>query len=455
MPLAFASILGGMLTLIGTPPNILIAAIRAEHAGESFAMFDFFPVGGIVLLAGLVYLVFVGWRLIPKADGSQGAGDDAIGDYVAEVKLSKDCAIYGKTIPEIDEMAKDIDVVIAKLVRRGRDFPTLPRREPLHANDHLIVEGSAEEIDRFVASFGLSVSGGGPDALEILKSGDAASVELVVQPGSMLEGRTVEQLRFGPRHRVILLGVSRQGRRHRGRLKDFKFRAGDLLLLQGASEELEEAVRRFGALTLKARDLDLGRRSRGHMVLGIFATAVLAAALGVLPLTISFGLGVVAIVVTGVVPLRQVYDAIDWPVIVLLGALIPVGGAMQTTGATELIAGGILVVAEGLPAWLVLALILVVTMTLSDVLNNAATTVVMAPIAIAIAQGLGYASDPFLMAVAVGASCAFLTPIGHQNNALVMGPGGYKFGDYWRVGLPLEIIIALVAVPAILIFWPL
>lgn len=455
MPLAFASILGGMLTLIGTPPNILIAAIRAEATGASFAMFDFFPVGAIVLLAGLVYLVFVGWRLIPKADDNQGQGDDTVGDYVAEVKLSKESALYGKTIHEAEDLMKDLDVVIVKLLRRGRNYPRPPRYEPLHANDHLIVEGSAEEIDRFVSDFGLSVSGGGPDALEILKSGDAAAVELVVRAGSTLEGRTVEQMKFGPRYRVTLMGVSRQGRQHRGRLKDFRFRAGDLLLLHGAAEELDEAVRRFGALTLKARDLDLGRRSRGHAVLAIFAAAVLAAAFGLLALPIAFGLAVVAIVVTGVVPLRQVYDAIDWPVIVLLGALIPVGGAMQTTGATGLIADSILMIADGLPAWLILALVLVVTMTLSDVLNNAATTVVMAPIAIAIGEGLGYSADPFLMAVAVGASCAFLTPIGHQNNALVMGPGGYRFGDYWRVGLPLEIIIAVVAVPAILVFWPL
>ncbi|MDF1750684.1 MAG: SLC13 family permease [Alphaproteobacteria bacterium] len=454
MPLAFASILGGMLTLIGTPPNILISAIRGRSVGESFAMFDFFPVGGVVAVVGLIYLVLLGWRLIPSSSGKSNADQFGAEVYTAEVKLSKESKIYGKTITEIEAMSDDLDVVIAKLIRRSRNYPSPPRHEPLHATDHLILEGVAEEIDRFISDFGLTLSGGGPTPQEILKSGEAASMEMVVQQGSPLDGRTVAQMRFGPRYRVALLGVSRQGKPHRGRLKDFKFRPGDILLLQGAAEELDEAVARFGALPLRQRDLSLGRRGRGTTVLAFFAAAVLAAATGYVALPIAFGVAVVAIVLFGVVPLREVYDSVDWPVIVLLGALIPVGGAMESTGATGLIAVSLLSFAGDLPNWLILGIILVVTMTLSDVLNNAATTVVMAPIALAIANGMDQSPDSYLMAVAVGASCAFLTPIGHQNNALVMGPGGYRFSDYWRVGLPLEILIAVVAVPAIMFFWP-
>lgn len=454
MPLAFASILGGMITLIGTPPNILISAIRGQAVGEDYAMFDFLPVGGLAAAAGLIYLVLFGWRLIPVSADKSAAADYGAEVYTAEVKLSKSSKIYGKTITEIEKMIEEMDVVIAKLIRRGRDYPAPPRHEPLHATDHLIIEGVAEEIDRFVAEFKLELSGGGPSAREILNSGDAASLELVVQGGSVLEGRTVAQMRFGARHRVALLGVSRQGRPHRGRLKDFRFKAGDILLLQGAAEELDEAVARFGALPLRARDISLGRRQRGFEVLVCFAGAVLLASLGLVALPIAFGIAVIAIVVLGIVPLREVYNSVDWPVIVLLGALIPVGGAMETTGTTRLIADIILGLAGDIPVWAIIGLILVSTMMLSDVLNNAATTVVMAPIALAIAAGLGHGPDPYLMAVAVGASCAFLTPIGHQNNALVMGPGGYRFGDYWRVGLPLEAVITVVSVPAILYFWP-
>ena len=454
MPLAFASILGGMWTLIGTPPNILISAIREQTMGDAYAMFDFAPVGGVVMLAGLAFLILVGWRLIPDGGDKPDGEDFGIDLYTAEVRLSKDSKAYGKTITELDAMTEDMDIVIVKLIRRDRNYPAPPRHEPLHATDHLIVEGAAEEIDRFVAEFGLKLAGGGPSVQEILKSGDAAMVELVVQAGSTLDGRTVSQMRFGPRHRVSLLGVSRQGKPHRGRLKDFRFRPGDILLLQGAAEEVNEAVTRFGALPLRQRDLGLGRRKRGPLAFACFAGAIAVAALGILPLTISFGIAALIVVVSGVVPAREVYNSVEWPVVVLLGALIPVGGAMQDTGATGLIADGVLLVTSGMPVWLIVGMVLVVTMTLSDILNNAATTVVMAPIALAIANGLGHAPDAYLMAVAVGASCAFLTPIGHQNNALVMGPGGYRFGDYWRVGLPLEILIAVVGTPAIMLFWP-
>jgi di/tricarboxylate transporter len=428
--------------------------IRGEELGDSFAMFDFLPVGGLVMLGGLIYLVTVGWRLIPDGDkATEGVGFD-VDVYTAELKLSKASKAYGKTITELERLSEDMDVVFAQLIRRGRKYPAPPRHEPLHASDHLIVEGAAEEIDRFIVEFELDLAGGGPSVREILRSGDAAAAELVVTEGCALDGKTVAQMRFGARYRVSLLGVSRQGRPHRGRLKDFRFQPGDILLLQGAAEELSEAVARTGALPLKERDLNLGRRWRGQAMLVCFASAVLAAAFGLLSLPVAFGLAVIAVVLSGVVTLREVYESVDWPVIVLLGALIPVGGAMQATGATELIAGGILAFGEELPAWALIALVLVVTMTLSDVLNNAATTVVMAPIGLSIADGLGHAPDAYLMAVAVGASCAFLTPIGHQNNALVMGPGGYRFGDYWRVGLPMEAIVALVAVPSILFFWP-
>ncbi len=454
MPLAFASILGGMLTLIGTPPNILIASIRADALGQGYGMFDFLPVGGVVMGVGFLFLLIVGWRLIPKGPDAGDAGAAGVEEYLAELKLSKEAKAYGMTVTEIEAASEDIDAAVLSLVRRGRRYPVPPRHEPLHASDSLIVEGPAGEIDRFAAAFGLKAAGGGPDAQEILNSGSAGSLELVVTAGSALEGRTVAQLRLGARHRVVLLGVSRQGRPHRGRLKDFRFRTGDILLLRGAKEELEAAASRLGGLALRERALDLGRRSRGPAVIAAFALAVAAAAFGLVALPIAFAAAVVAVVLLGVVPARDIYDSIDWPIIILLGALIPLGGAMQATGTSALIADGVLVATDGLPTWAVIAVILIVTMTVSDILNNAATTVVMAPIALSVAAALNQAPDAYLMAVAVGASCAFLTPIGHQNNALVMGPGGYRFGDYWRVGLPMEAIIVVVAVPTILIVWP-
>ena len=279
--------------------------------------------------------------------------------------------------------------------------------------------------------------------------------EVVVTAGSRIEGRTVEMVRFRRAHNVNLLGVSRQGRPHRGRVKNLRFRVGDVLLLQGEAERLSEIASRLGCLPLAERGLQFGRRGHAGMAAGLFALGIVAAALGVLPIAIALGVVALIMVITGILPAREIYEGIDWPVIVLLGALIPIGHAMESTGATALIAVGLLDVFADLPAWAILLAVLVITMTLSDVLNNAATAVVMAPISMEIASTMGVSVDAFLMAVAVGASCAFLTPIGHQNNALIMGPGGYRFSDYWRMGLPLEVLIVAVAVPAILTFWPL
>ena len=280
-------------------------------------------------------------------------------------------------------------------------------------------------------------------------------MEVVVAPGSRLDGRLVGSLRLFARRGITVLAVSRQGEHYRGRLRSFRIRPGDVLLLHGDPEQLADWVPLLGCLPLAERELHFGRRKQGPMVIAIFAAAIAAASLGLAPIQIAFGVAVVALVVFGLLQVRQLYDGIDWPVVVLLASLIPVGGALQTTGATALIADSLLTLTAGLSATLVLVVVMVVTMTLSDILNNAATAVVMAPIAATIAERLGVSADPFLMAVAVAASCAFLTPIGHQNNALILGPGGYHFGDYWRMGLPLEILVILVAVPTILIVWPL
>lgn len=456
MPLAFASILGGMVTLIGTPPNILISRFRADALGDGFSMFDFAPVGGAVLVAGILYLVTIGWRLVPEGEaGGEAAERFEIERYLSEVRVSKKSAAYGRTVADLEEEAGDIDVQVVGLIRRGRRYPVLPRRDPLQAVDVLTIEGTAEEIDRFVDKFGLEVAGGPGQAAESLRKGDAAIVEAVVSPGARVEGRSVEQMRFGPRYGVTLLGLSRHGRPYRGRLRKFKLRIGDVLLLQGHANDLPDVISRLGCLPLAERALSMGRRPKGYWALGLFIAAIAAAATGLMPITISFGLAALGVVLAGVLSPREVYQGIDWPVIVLLGALIPVGHAMDTTGATNLIAGGLVGLTGGLPAWVLIALLMTVTLTLSNVLNNAATAVVMAPIAVTVAQELDAAPDGFLMAVALGASAAFMTPIGHQNNALVMGPGGYRFGDYWRVGLPLEAIVVAVGVPMIVLVWPL
>jgi di/tricarboxylate transporter len=290
------------------------------------------------------------------------------------------------------------------------------------------------------------------------KPQDAAEIvlmELAILPGSMLTGRSASDIRLRSRYGINLLAVSRQGKRSTARLRSLRFAPGDLLLMQGPPDALAEFASASGCVPLAERELRIPDRRKAILASGIMAAAIAGAAFGLMPAAISFAAGVLASMALRTVPPRSVYEAIDWPVIVLLGALIPVAGAMESTGAAGVLASFLLDrIAQG-HAIVALALILVVTMTLSDLMNNAATAAVMCPIAIGAATQLGVNADAFLMAVAVGASCAFLTPIGHQNNTLILGPGGFRFGDYWHLGLPVEILVVAVSIPMLLLVWPL
>jgi di/tricarboxylate transporter len=455
MPLSFGSMLGGLITLIGTPPNIIVASYRGQLSGSNFTMFDYTPVGLAVAVVGVAFIALVGWRLVPQRAGARAKGElFDIENYVTEVTIPEGNPHIGKTLREVDELAKDIDVVIMDQIRDDRAYPPSTRKE-LRAGDILKIEASPEEIDKFVSKLGLEIgaeaSGVGPREMP----DDATLMETVVVPGSRLDGRLVGSLRLFALRGITLLGVSRQGQRYHGRLRSFRIRPGDVLLLHGEADQLADLVPALGCLPLAEREMHFGKRGKGPAVIAIFAGAILAASFGLVPIHIAFGMAIVLLVAGDLLSVRELYDGIDWSVIVLLGSLIPVGGALQSTGATTLIAGSLVDVTAGLPAVAVLVIVMVVTMTLSDILNNAATAVVMAPIAATVAERLQVDADPFLMAVAIAASCAFLTPIGHQNNALILGPGGYRFGDYWRMGLPLEVIVIGVSVPMILLFWPL
>jgi di/tricarboxylate transporter len=455
MPLSYASMLGGLITLIGTPPNIIVASYRGQLTGSNFGMFDFTPVGLAVAFAGVLFVTLVGWRLVPRRAGARPKGElFDIENYVTEVTVPDDNPHIGKTLREIDELAKDIDVVIMDQIRNDRAFPPATRKE-LRAGDVLKIEAAPEEIDKFVSKLKLEIGDETSGISPRQMSEDATLMEAVVTPGSRLDGRLVGSLRLFALRGITLLGVSRQGQRYHGRLRSFRIRPGDVLLLHGETDQLADLVPALGCLPLAEREMHFGKRNKGPAVIAIFAAAIAAASFGLVPIHIAFGIAIVLMVVGDMINVRELYDGIDWSVIVLLGSLIPIGGALQSTGATTLIAGGLVDVTSGLPAYAVLVVLMVVTMTLSDLLNNAATAVVMAPIAATVADRLDVNPDPFLMAIAVAASCAFLTPIGHQNNALILGPGGYRFGDYWPMGLPLEIIVIAVSVPTILLVWPL
>jgi di/tricarboxylate transporter len=454
MALSFASILGGMITLIGTPPNIVIAEFRNDALGAPFRMFDFAPVGIACAAVGVAYVALIGWRLLPASRTSAHAGEELfdLADYIAEVRVPEGSLVIGKRIRELDDLAEQGDIEIIGLTRRGRRLPGLARIARIEAGDILVIEASPEGLDEALGAMQLEYVG---KSEGVLGDGDLEFSEVVVPESSKLAGRSAVSLRLLYRYRVALVGVSREGRRFRENVRKLVLRPGDVLLLLGPEERLNDVTGQLGLLPLADRGQRVIQRQKVWQAVGIFVAAIVVASAGLVYLPIALGCVVAAYILLNIVPLRDVYTSIEWPVIVLLGSMIPIGSALQATGGSTLIVDLILGLTSTLSPVMVLTLLIIVTMTLSDVMNNTATAVIAAPIAIEIAERLDANPDSFLMGVAVAASCAFLTPIGHKNNTLIMGPGGYQFGDYWRMGLPLEILIVVVSVPMIVLVWPL
>jgi len=457
MPLSFASILGGLVTSIGTPPNIIISKYRTELMGSAFEMFDFTPVGILVALGGVLFITFIGWRFIPKEKREAKKTEELfdVDNYILEAKIPKKSKLRGLSLKEVDDMTAESEVSVVGFIRKNRKYPSVPRRIPLQMGDILILEGDQTELNKFVTSLKLELIDTKGKKIDLFTSPGAKLTEVVVPSQSGLENKAIGGLRLQGKYGLNLLGVSRQGRPYRGRMKAFKIKVGDILLLHGLEDHLNEFINIFGCLPLAQRDLKFNKYGQAFVALGVFIFSILISVLGVLPLQISLVVAAGAMVLMNIVPVTKMYESIDWSIIVLIGAMIPIGEALENTGTAAYLVQNIFKVDSGTPPFLLLGAVLIITMTVSDILNNAATAVLMAPIAYNISFQLGANPDPFLMAVAVGASCAFLTPIGHQNNAMIMGPGGYEFKDYWRMGLPLEILVTAIALPAIIYFWPL
>ena len=456
MPLSFATILGGMITMIGTPPNIIIAEFRQQATGTSFSMFDFAPVGLACAVVGVLFVATIGWRLLPARYKEQQTAQKLfdVSGYVAELHVPEDSPAIGQRVRDLDALAEEEDVAVIGLIRRGKRLPGQARLSEVRVGDILVVEAVPEAIDKIVGVLKLDYQARGQDTGP-LSNEDMTLLEVVVPGGARIEGRAAYTLRLQNRFDVTLLGVSRQGKQFRERVRTLEIRAGDVLLLFGPGELLAEVSSWLGTLPLAGADkLTPTKRHKAWLAAGLFAAAIILASVGVLYLPVALSIVVAAFVLLNILPARQVYESIEWPVIVLLGSMIPLGVALETSGGTGLLAAAITGLADGYSPVVVLTLLMIVTMTLSDVMNNTATAVIAAPVAMDIANHLQVSPDPFLMAVAVAASCAFLTPIGHKNNTLVMGPGGYRFGDYWRMGLPLEVLVIMVSIPMIVWVWP-
>ena len=456
MPLAFGSILGGMTTMIGTPPNIIVASYRREISGEAFSLFDYSPVGIVVAAIGIVFIALIGWRLIPKERLAKNPPKQLfeVDGYLSEIRVAEDSPLIGRRLAEVDDF-QDENIDVIGYARGKGAASALPRFHELEKDDILIARIDPAQLPELAAEHGLEVLTTASGSFDLLSRNELAMVEGIITPGSPLDGRDFHYLRRRTGGAVALIAIARQGRTVRKRLRRQKFKAGDVLLIQGDSESMDDTLASLGLLPLKERGLNLLQPRRVTFAVGIFAIAIACSIAGLVSTPVAFVGAVLVYAISGLIPVRDAYKEIDWSIIVLLGAMIPVGQALEATGTTRLMADTIVGFTGGMPVFVILGLILVVTMFLSDIVNNAATALIMAPIAVGIAQTLGVNTDAFLMAVAVGASCAFLTPIGHQSNTLVMGPGGYRFGDYWRLGLPLEFLIVLVAVPMIILVWPL
>lgn len=469
MPVAFGSILGGMTTLIGTPPNLIVSGFRSSNQGSGFAMFDFSPVGVLVALTGVAFIALLGWRLVPQRKQAGVEGFDTA-SYLTEVRVNAKGKTDGLRLAELERLLDDADAQVIGMVRNtfGVSAPSGYRR--LKADDVLVIEAEPESLGKLLSELGLSLEENVAAQAEALQSesdeppsksespsndSEIVLMELAVLPNAQIIGRSASELSLRRRLGINLLALSREGHRSIKRLRQTHLAAGDVLLVQGDTDSLSVFASEFGCVPLAERAISVPDNKRAWLTGAIMTAAVTAAAFGLIPAAIAFAAGVLASMLFKAVPLSKVYHAIDWPVIVLLAALMPIAEAMLNTGAAAFLAEGLLhYTAQGHPA-ITLAIVLIMTMTLSDFMNNAATAAMMCPIALSISTQLNTNADTFLMAVAIGASCAFLTPIGHQNNTLILGPGGFKFKDYWRLGLPVELLVIVVSIPALLWFWPL
>lgn len=473
MPLAFGSLLGGLITLIGTPPNIIISTFRASQGEGAFRMFDFAPVGVGVAFVGLLFMVLVGRKLTPQRQGQASAAElFETSAYLSELTVGESAKAVGWTLRELREVC-DEPVPILGIIRGDKQHSGHRFFGPLQAGDILLLEAGPEDLKQLEDKGGLTL---GARSRDDEPAGDAVSesdeeasaarvpkldaedlqlVEAVVRTDSMMIRRTVTHLRLLNQHGLHLVAVSRDGARLKQRLREVRFQPGDVLLLQGDENGLSDSLAALGCLPLASRKLSLGKPRQLLLSVAIFAIAIAAMMFDLLPAAIAMSLAALVTLASGVLPLREGYDAIEGPVIVLLAAMLPVGQALETSGGAQMVANGMMTLGDGWPPVITLVALFVITLLLSNVINNAAAALLMAPIAANLASGLNVSLDPFLMTVAVSASCAFLTPIGHQSNTLVMGPGGYHFRDYWKLGLPLSVVVMATAIPLILLIWPL
>lgn len=472
LPMAFSSHFGGLITLIGTPTNLIVSELRVEHVGNPFGMFEFAPIGLGIAIVGVAFIAASGWRLIPRREAktAEENGFEKV-DYLTEIKVPANSKLTGLRLRDLSSVT-DAEAWVAAILHDNERVSSPSGSDRIYADDVLLVQAEAPYLRQFIFDTGVELTeskpieedlvanedGSEPNFWEDLKSqllsDDIETIEAVVRPDSILARKTARAVDLRARYGVNLLAISRCNENLRESIGSTQLESGDILLLQTHHENMSETLQNLGCLPLAEREIHLKPHNL-ILGLGIFLAALFSASLNLLSVPTSMTTAAVAMVVTGVISVREAYQHVQWPIVILLGAMLSLGGAMELTGGDQLIADQILQVSHIVPPAALLVVIMLATMMLSDIVNNAAAVVLMTSISISVARGLGVSIDPFLVAVAVGGACAFLTPVGHEANVLVFDVGGYEFGDYWRLGLPLELLITAVTVPLLLWIWPL
>lgn len=456
MSLSFASILGGLITMIGTPLNIIIATFREDVVGEPFGIFDFTRVGLFVAAGGVLFLIIFSWKLLPQRETVSSREElFRIENYLTELKVLAESSLIGRPLREIGVLT-DGGVQVVALERNDERTAAPSSFLTIQAGDIVVVEASTSDLRTLLKTDEITLEAREEPGEVAFTSDEISIIEAIVMPDSRILNKTIREIDLRKRFSVNMLAVARRGQRLRQRPGEIRFAAGDVLLLQGRSSTIQYVLPDLGCLPLADRNFQLGATPRKLWIgAAIFAAALGFSASGLIPIQIAFAAAAVMMILAGVISLRKAYESIEWHILILLGAMIPIGHALETTGGADFLSGQLLRLSNIIPPFVTLLLVLAITMLLANIMNNKAAAVIIAPIAINIAKGLGASIDPFLMAVALGAEFAFLSPVGHQSNILVMGVGGYEFTDYWRLGWPLALIVIIISIPLLLIFWPL
>ena len=454
MPLAFASLFGGMITLIGSPPNIILSEFRRAATGEPFAMFQFAPIGLAIAIGGILMILAFGWRLIPVRKG-QISRDDlfSIKEYTTVVRVGEDSLLADKTILEVEpDILERVNII--SHVRPGLSNSALNPYRIISPGDKLILACSAEALADFLKKTRTELSGSKQISTEDMRGDGMSVTEIAIPPASQFINQTAKTLDLRSRFHINLLAIAREGERLGASPNRIRIKAGDVLLIQGTMASIQELINDLGALPLAERRIDLKTNQKTILAFSIFAAALAIVALEIMPADITFMGAAVLMVLLRVLPVQSAIQAIDLQTLFLLAAMIPVTQALETTGASDLLAGGLMQATQSLPTWAVLVLLMSLTIFLTNIIRGATAALILAPIAIAMAELMGHSIDPYLLCVFVGATTAYLTPIGHASCTVVMGPGGYKFTDYWKLGLPLSLLTILIAIPVILALYP-